>query len=233
MAILPIRRTLALLVCLLSISQSVACAPPPALPAKAPATQDAVFAETFDDEAWAQRWRERSINGHTQYARVVADDGNAHLRASSHAAASYLAHIIRFDPRRTAQLTWRWQVVQPVAGEDLRTKRGSDVAARVYVLFDTGPLLWQKRLVTYVWSNRLPPGTQLYSAYSKDAGIIVLRGPETPTGQWQQESRNVAEDYRALFARNPPMADGLGLQTDTDSTGGDAAALFDDIVLRP
>lgn len=189
------------------------------------------FHEDFETPSWRTHWHERSIEGHTAYERVSTDSG-AFLHARSHRTASYLARPLECAVRDYPKLEWRWRVTQPLESEDLGTRRGSDVAARLYALFDTGPLPWQKRLVTYVWSSRLAKGSQLFSAYSRDAGIIVVRD-RADLGRWQRESRDLLADYQALFHEEPPLKlDGIALMVDTDNAGGVAEADFDDIILR-
>ena len=212
---------------------SFSCAGParwlrPQLP---PSRQGVLLEEEFSDDGWNRRWHERSIRGRTRYERRTDPAGQAFLHARSERTASYLALPFEFDPRDHPRLEWRWRVTRALRDENLLQRGGSDAAARVYVMFDTGPLPWQKRLINYVWSSQLPRGTQLFSAYSNRSGIIVVRSREE-IGAWQTESRNLVEDYRALFQEDPPVVEGIAVMTDTDNTQGTAEADFDGIVLR-
>lgn len=186
-----------------------------------------LWAESFDALRPA-RWREVEVRRRTAY-RAARVDGRPCLQADSKNGASILMTAVRFDPRAYPWLSWQWRVDQPVDGEALDTKRGSDAAARVYVYFETPGLPWQKRNLDYVWSASLPPGTLTQSAFSAQSKIFVLAGGREALGTWRTEERNLAEDYRNAFGEEPPEVIALGLMTDTDNTGTTALAYFDEL----
>ena len=170
-----------------------------------------------------QRWREVEVHGHTQY-RIVTLDGQPCLEARSQGHASILLSPVRFNPRIISWLSWEWRVDRPVEGEALKTKKGSDAPARVYVYFDTQGLPWQKRSLDYVWSAFLPVGTVIESAFSAQSKILVVESGTQALGQWRHEERNVAEDYRRAFGVNAPGAVAIGIMSDSDNTGGESLA---------
>ena len=189
-----------------------------------------LFVETFnrlDDE----RWKPVEVRGSTRYTVDVLE-GNAVLKAASRAGASMLVAPLRVRLDAQTWLSWRWRVDQPVAGENLREKRRSDAAARVYVFFNTKGFPWQKRQLDYVWSSALPEGTVLTSPCSRAARIIVVAGSGEHLGRWQTVRRNVLSDYRRCFGQEPPEVVGIGVMTDTDNTGRDALAYYDDVTWR-
>ena len=186
-----------------------------------------LWAEPFD-VLNPGRWHDVELRDHTQY-RVVALDGRSCLRAESRAAASVLLSAVRFDPDVYEWLSWEWRVDRLVEREALERKAGSDAAARVYVYFETKGLPWQKRSLDYVWSASLPAGTILNSAYSADAKIIVVESGPASLGQWRAEERNIEADYRRCFGADPPHVIAIGLMSDTDNTGGEALAYFDEL----
>ena len=61
--------------------------------------------------------------------------------------------------------------------------------------------------------------------------IAVESGPKN-VGLWQNVRRNIAEDYRLAFGEEPPKKWRLAIMTDTDNTGGQAMAWYDDIRLE-
>ena len=186
--------------------------------------------ESFDTLS-AERWRNVVVHGQTAYEAATLD-GRACVKATSHAAASILLTPVTFDPDQQASLSWDWRVEQPVAHEALERKNGSDAAARVYVYFDTRGLPWQKRGIDYVWSAHLPVGTVLDSAFSSNSKILVVESGAEHVGQWRHVERNLVEDYARCFGkRAPPNVVAIGLMTDTDNTGGDAVAYFDEVTI--
>ncbi len=186
-----------------------------------------LFQESFT-ELDAARWREVEVQGRTTYT-VERLDNESCLKAYSHPGASVLLHLQRFNPHTYEWLSWRWRVERFVDGEDLATKPGSDASARVYVYFDTPGLPWQKRNLDYVWSQTLPVGTVLDSAYSDASKIIVAESGTAAVGQWRTASRNIEDDYRRCFGGNPPKVVAIGLMVDADSTRTEALAYFDDV----
>lgn len=187
-----------------------------------------VWAESFD-ALRPEYWREVEVKRKTQYD-VVEIEGRHCLRAQSRDGASILLSAVRFDPEVYEWLSWEWRVDQHVAGESLDHKDGSDVAARVYVYFDTIGLPWQKRSLDYVWSATLPVGTILESAYASSSKMLVVESGTTHLGTWRAVERNLEDDYERCFGKsNVPKVIAIGLMSDTDNTHGEALAYFDEL----
>ena len=87
--------------------------------------------------------------------------------------------------------------------------------------------------ISYVWDNRLAPGTVLENANTDRVRMIVVRSGDADANRWVVEERNVLEDYRLAFREEPPPVAGVAIMTDTDDTGGRAVAWYGDIVFRP
>jgi len=186
------------------------------------------WTESFD-ALRPESWRDVEVQRKTQYD-VVELEGRRCLRAQSRDGASILLSAVQFDPGVYEWFSWEWRVDQHVAGESLERKEGSDVAARVYVYFDTAGLPWQKRSLDYVWSATLPVGTILESAYSSSSQIIVAESGAAHLGQWRTVERNLKDDYQHGFGKSkPPHVVAIGLMSDTDNTQGEALAYFDEL----
>ena len=198
------------------------------LPPRATSSPSAVLWEEPFDVLNAQRWREVVLHGHSAYT-VVELKGRRCLEARSHDAASILLSGVRFTPKVYPWLSWEWRVDQLVAGEALERKDGSDAAARVYVYFETKGMGWKKRNLDYVWSASLPVGTIMSSAYSTDSKIIVAESGSASLGQWRAVQRDIAQDYRHAFGGDAPPVIAIGVMTDTDNTGTEALAYFDEL----
>jgi hypothetical protein len=201
----------------------------PLMPPLIPQARPAVFWEEHFDALSPDAWREVPVRHRTDYSAVELD-GRRCLRADSRNGASILLASVPFDPARFAWLSWDWRVDRFVRGEALHQKHGSDASARVYVYFETGGLPWQKRNIDYVWSSALPVGTVLESAFSSESKMIIVDSGAASVGQWRTVERNLVEDYKRCFGRGPlPKVIAIGIMTDTDNTGGDASAYFDDL----
>jgi hypothetical protein len=184
---------------------------------------------------------------------LVDDGGTTVLRSRAAAAAGTVAHDLDADPAARPVLAWRWKVDRVVARANLAEKAGDDFAARVYVFFDVPvealPLgarvktvlaraIWGERLPTaaicYVWDNRHAPGTSAWNPYTDRVRTVVLRSGAP--GAWAEESRDLAEDFRAAFGAQwtgpVPRLTGIAAGNDTDQTGETVTAWFGDFRLE-
>jgi len=184
---------------------------------------------------------------------LVQDAGATVLRVRSQAAAGAAAHALHADLASGPILSWRWKVDRVVERADLATRAGDDFAARVYVFFDVPstelPLADRIRLaiarllhgeqlpstaICYVWDNRHPIGTAVWSPYTDRVRVVVLESGAERVGQWTAERRDLAADYRAAFGENAPLrpVSGVAVGNDTDQTGESATAWFADLALE-
>ena len=176
-------------------------------------------------------WTPKIFQGETAY-RLVEDDGRTVLKAESRGAASGLFKEVRLDPRSAPVLRWSWKIERTLATGDERTKAGDDYAARVYVVFPS-VLFWRTRAINYIWANKLPAGESLPNAYTANAVMVAVESGNGKAGTWVREERNIYEDYRELFGKEPPDLGAVAIMTDTDNTGEEAVAWYGDITLGP
>lgn len=192
----------------------------------------------------------RGVKAHTSYS-AVEEDGKIVVKAHAVKSASAIVRRIRFDPKRTPLLRWRWKVSNALNGDE-REKSGDDSAARVYVMFEYSPerATPLKRLkyeaarifygeypphaaLNYIWANLLPVGGVSPNAYADNSMMIALKSGNAAAGKWMDEKVNIYEDYVKHFGGEPPMAAGVGIMTDSDNTGGEASAWYSGITLSP
>lgn len=190
-----------------------------------------------------------NIDQQTRYL-LTRHQGNVVVQAQSHASASGMIRKLRFNPREHAWLNWRWKIKHVLDKGDLRIKQGDDYSARIYVAFEFEPQqasLWERMAhavastsagrklpgttLTYIWANRAPQGTIADNPYSDQVKMIALQSGNAKANQWIDEKRNIVEDYRLVFGREPPPVMGIAIMTDTDNTGESATAYYGDIIL--
>jgi hypothetical protein len=201
----------------------------PILPPLIPPPASRVFWSEPFDALDASTWRTIAVKGATRYEAVELE-GRRCVRAVSERGASILLAQVRFDPEEYEWLSWEWRVDEPVSGEALERKDGSDASARVYVYFESPGLPWQKRSLDYVWSAALPLGALLSSAFSSQSRILVTESGAASLGRWRAVRRNLEEDFERAFGKQDlPDVVAIGLMTDTDNTGSRAVAYFDEI----
>lgn len=188
----------------------------------------ALAAERIEVGRFAARdlsgWETKSFEGLTRYE---LRDGA--LCADSRGTASGLFRKLSVDLARTPYLHWSWRIEQGLAPGDEHSKEGDDYAARVYVVFSGGALFWRTRAINYVWSASQPEGSTWPNAFTRNAQMVAVETGTARRGEWVEERRDVAADFRRLFGELPRPADAVAIMTDTDNAGGQAVACYGDI----
>jgi len=175
---------------------------------------------------------------------------SAALHATADGSASGLVFRHQGAVADAPVLRWRWKIAATLPKGDEREKRGDDYAARVYVTFKYEPsragLATRLKYaaikavrgeypphdaIAYIWANKLAAGEAVHSPYTKRVMMVAARSGESAAGEWRSEKRNVLEDYRRLFGKEPPPYAGIALMTDADDTRGAAEAWYADVVL--
>ena len=174
-------------------------------------------------------WQEKSFAGHTLYQPVLIDGRHA-LKAESRASASGLFFEKEIDPHKFPILTWSWKIEHVLRKGDAATKKGDDYAARVYVIFPSF-FFWKTKAINYIWANKLAKGKAVASSYTGNSAMIAVESGNKLAGTWQQERRNILDDYRNFFKEEPPDIGAIAIMTDTDNTGESAVAYYGPIKL--
>lgn len=184
----------------------------------------------------------------TDYA-LVKDGGHTVVQARAEASASGLVHDVKVNPREFPILSWRWKVDGLIPGADNTASDSEDSPVRVIVAFegDVSKLDFEERIfatrlrlltghqmpyatLMYIWENQAAVGTVIESRHTSRVRMIVADSGSGRLGVWQDEARNVYEDFRRAFGEEPPMIKSIAIMTDTDNTGEQAHALYGDIV---
>ncbi|KAF3983321.1 MAG: DUF3047 domain-containing protein [Methylococcales symbiont of Hymedesmia sp. n. MRB-2018] len=175
------------------------------------------------------QWETKSFAKTTDY-QVVSVDNQLILRAVSHASASGLVKKQKIDLLKTPFLNWRWRVENLLGKINEQSKSGDDYSARVYVLIDGGWAFWNSKAINYVWASNSAKGKQWANAFaSNNATMLALRSVNDKMATWYQEKRNIIEDFKTLYGMDIRYIDAVALMTDTDNSGGQATAYYDDI----
>ncbi|TVR52121.1 MAG: DUF3047 domain-containing protein [Puniceicoccaceae bacterium] len=209
-----------------------------------------------EDFAGLDRWEPLVFAGiarESHYETRRTEDGRTFLHMESEAAGSALVLKEPLDASACPVVEWRWRVERPIVDADPMQRSGDDYAARIYLFFeyegDNLPFADRVRYrayrmlrgdypphsaLTFVWSQRSPPGSSFANPYTERVGMRVLRGPETPLDSWQTERIDVLEEYRSTFGEDPPSTPmRLAIMTDSDDTGQKTRAAIDWIRVSP
>ena len=143
--------------------------------------------------------------GHPAYDfTVVEDAGRRALSMKSAGEHSTIAKEVQADLAATPILAWQWRVQSLPERADLRNRATSDATGHIFAVWPRFPAFVRSRLIGYVWDPALPIGTVLPSRKTAAVTFIVVRRGDAGLGRWQDDRRNVADDYRTVFGEAPP-----------------------------
>jgi hypothetical protein len=159
----------------------------------------------------------------------VAKDGNiyaVHLR--SIVSSFSIQKKVNVDIHKYPLLTWKWKVTQLPKGADCRSSRKDDQAAQLFLAFS------KTKIMVYIWDSTAPQGLMQKAPsppFVKIRAIVVRSGP-SDKGRWITETRNVYEDYKKLFGKEPKPVEGMRLQINSQHTETSAESYFADVLFK-
>jgi hypothetical protein len=187
----------------------------------------------------------------TEYFLTHDENGNRVIEGVSEQSASGLVYPISIDPKEYPIIEWSWKIESVLPSGDMRTKKGDDFPARVYITYDfpSSELRFGDRVkyaalkvftsfdvplrsLSYVWANVVPVGTVLPNAFSDWVQLVAVQSGNEYAGVWKSERRNHLEDYRSAFDEKPRQITGVSIMTDSDNTGESARAFYGTITFR-
>jgi hypothetical protein len=134
---------------------------------------------------------------------------------------------VDLDIKKYPYLNFKWKVKELPEGGDFRKKDTDDQAAQMYVVF--GRFKLTAKIVGYLWESKAPKLTTGTSpSWSKTRLIVLESGPEK-IDKWVQEKRNVYEDYKTLFDKDPPKASAVSVYINSQHTKNRAESYFSEI----
>lgn len=190
---------------------------------------------SLNEQQLKKRWQNYNFSlfgARTDY-RLVPQQGQQVLRATSNDAASGLIRKLSVNLEEYPVLNWRWQTTSLPMGSD-------DHSLRLYVIFDspeTSLLSWIKNsaglaethALNYIWANQAAINTQLANPYTDRSMMIAASSGETQLGQWQIISRNISADYQRAFGRKPQQVTAIAIMTDSDNTNSKLTSFYGNI----
>ncbi len=213
-------------------SGSLAQKPQPVAPRR---TGNVLAQFSFINSDSLKSWEEKVFKGKTVY-QVLGSDDKRFLQSQSRDSSSGLYVKVNYDVTPGLELSWSWKAVAfPKKKEPLKlSNRGEDdFAARLYVIFPSSNF-FKSDVIEYLWDENIPAGHFESSPYSERVKLFVIRSGPAPTENdgWVSEKRDIYEDYRKLFGKEPKKALGaLALMSDSDNTGTTSEACFGQLAL--
>jgi hypothetical protein len=166
-------------------------------------------------------WKPRQDEG-TEVYKVHEEGGMRFLRAESRGLGIQAAREIdSWNLAIYPVLAWSWRPREFPKGADEKAGKNDSVLA-VYMLVPHSQVRGPKAL-KYIWSERVPVGTQLTSN-SDLTQVRVLRNGTAGLNKWTEERVNVLADYRKRFGvSGTPKPAGIAVLTDSDDTKSTAS----------
>src|SRR5262249_20046559 len=207
---------LRLLIVSAAAALAAGCGTGPVAPTAGAASQLSVFSASKPGQPVPPRWNVWTMSKlrPQSHYQPLADAGATVLKGHAEASASGLLHDLDLDIRDRPVLSWRWKVMDLAPSED----SPDDSPVRIMVNFagDLSKIPFGDRVfydqfrfftgqqlpyagVMYVWGSKTPKGGHVVNKYTSRIKIIAVESGRDKLGQWLEESRNVADDYRRLF----------------------------------
>ena len=180
-------------------------------------------------------WKLRKNNGKPDLA-LVPDGGSQALKLRSNSASFSLDTELEIDPTQTPYLEWQWKVTELPKGGDFRNSSTNDQAAQLLVVFAWS--VFKKQAISYVWDSTAPKGTMANdpsSSYVPFLTIktVVVQSGAAEEGKWITETRNVFEDYKNLYGRDPDKIAGVRIQINSQHTKSHGEAYWRYVKAKP
>jgi hypothetical protein len=198
------------------------------VPAKA--DNDRLIIESFssgvDEKGTPLGWELKEKEG-SPIIKLEKEDDIYALHLISDQGSFGLTKKINIDIKEYPYINFRWKVVELPQNGDFRKKETDDQAAQIYIAFGTFRLT--AKMVGYLWENKVPKLTTGVSpAWSKTRLIVLESGPEK-IGKWVFEKRNIYDDYKELFEKEPSGAKLISLYINSQHTKSRAESYFGEI----
>jgi hypothetical protein len=165
---------------------------------------------------------------------VVQDDGRKALHMKSANDGSTLSREVKgkVDLKDTPVLEWSWKAVVLPKGGDSRKKATDDQAAQIFVVWPRFPEAVRSRIIGYVWDTTAPVGTIVKSEKTGTVTYVVVRSGTAELGKWITERRNVAEDFRKIYAEDPEPPGAVSISIDSNDTSSVAESFMGAIFFK-
>jgi len=233
----PARAAVALALCACAATEALAQSPIPgaadttaAVASEEPSLVPVMledFSRGFDD------WRFQELDRRKTVYATVPDGADAALQGRSDNAAAALVRLVDAPATGRGVVSWRWHTDASLSANDReREKKGDDYTARIFLTFGGDPFTRGTRALAYVWAGQEPVGSVFANPYIGDVMTIVLRSGDADAGVWVSEERDFVADYTMAFGEPPPPLTSIAVLVDSDDTGLQTVARFDDFRIQ-
>jgi hypothetical protein len=185
------------------------------------------FSAGVDASGVPKGWQLKEKSGKAELA-VVKDSGLHAVLFRSADSSFSLQKEVAVDLKQYPVLTWMWKAVKLPKGGDFRRSSADDQAAQLFLVFS------KTEAIVYIWDTTAPQGLteDTKPVPFMHVHVVVVRSGQAELGKWINETRNVYEDYKKLYGKEPPPVKGVRLQINSQHTETSAESMFADVVFR-
>jgi hypothetical protein len=163
-------------------------------------------------------WKPRKDEGREIY-RVQEEKGQRFLRGEAKGTGIQAAlQTPNWDLEKYPILTWSWRPREFPKNSDERNSSTNDSVLAVYVAVPYSNIRGPKA-VKYVWSEKVPAGTQMESNGGLTQVRVLRSGAPAARDTWVEERVNALQDWKTEFKESKmPKVGGIAVLTDSDDT---------------
>jgi hypothetical protein len=187
----------------------------------------AEFSSGVDAKGVPKGWQIKEKSGKADFT-VIKEGANSVFKMKSANTSFSLQKEVNIDLKRYPVLTWKWKVTKLPTGGDFRKSGTDDQAAQLFLAFS------KTQAIVYIWDTTAPQGVtgNASAPFFMTIKAVVVRSGAAELGKWIVESRNVYEDYKKFFGKEPPPVTGVRLQINSQHTGTSAESYFRDVAFK-
>ncbi len=196
------------------------------------------FNKTYPPNEVYGKWNARKFSptfgsGERYFYQFVHNGAEHYLHLESGSDNSFSVGLeVPFRLQDWRTLEWEWRITKLPTQGDVRVRERDDQAGSVCVIVNPG--LFGYEAVCYLFENGGPKDTPITSTQRDNVRYLILRTAAAgdPLGQWLKEQRNILQDYKRLFGKEPEQEAVVGFQIDSNDTRSAAEAFYRNIILR-
>lgn len=196
------------------------------------------FDKTYPPNEAFGHWNSRKFapifgNGERYFFQFVHRDGDHEIVLKSGRDNSFSVGLQSpFRLQDWPVLEWEWRIVKLPRGGDVRVREQDDQAGAACVIVNPGLVGFES--ICYLFENDGPKDTPITSTQHEASKYLILRTAKSgdPTGEWLKERRNILQDYKRLFGKEPRQEAIFGFQIDSNDTHSSAEARYRNVYLR-
>ncbi len=186
------------------------------------------FQGPLNEEGIPYPWKLKVKRGEP-FIKIIKDAEEPVVYMKSVNSSFSLEHTLKLNTYEYPYLIWRWKALQLPPEGDVRYRSRNDQALQILVAFEG------KKILSYVWDSNAPEGTiteeSLPWPFSLKIKVLVVKSGRADLDRWITFTRNIYEDYRNFFNEEPPLTEGIRIQTNTQHTESIGEGLFHKIII--